>query len=140
MRDPAAQHFVKPTLVAEVEFSDWTPDSQVRHAKYLGLRIDKAAKAVKRESAVMPQGPALVKSGSSVVGGIKVTHPERVIDASTGISKVELVRYYESVAEWMLPHLKGRPCSLVRAPEGVGGELFFQKHAEGRCRSPASAR
>ena len=130
VRDPAAQHFVKPTLVAEVEFSDWTPESQVRHAKYLGLRIDKAAKSVKRETAVMPQGPALVKAGSSAVDGIKVSHPERVIDASTGITKLELVRYYESVAEWMLPHLRGRPCSLVRGPTGVGGELFFQKHIE----------
>jgi bifunctional non-homologous end joining protein LigD len=130
VRDPAAQHFVKPTLVAEVEFSDWTPDSQVRHAKFLGLRIDKDAKIVKRESAVMPEGPALVAAGSSIVGGIKVSHPERIIDASTGITKLELVRYYESVAEWMLPHLKGRPCSLVRGPSGVGGELFFQKHIE----------
>jgi bifunctional non-homologous end joining protein LigD len=130
VRDPAAQHFVKPTLVAEVEFSDWTPDSQIRHAKYLGLRIDKNAKTVKRESAVMPPGPALVTAGSSIVGGIKVSHAERIIDASTGISKLELVRYYESVADWMLPHLKGRPCSLVRGPNGVGGELFFQKHIE----------
>jgi bifunctional non-homologous end joining protein LigD len=130
VRDPAAQHFVKPTLVAEVEFSDWTPDAQVRHAKYLGLRIDKDARTVKRESSVMPEGPALVTAGSSIVGGIKVSHPERIIDASTGITKLELVRYYESVAEWMLPHLKGRPCSLVRGPSGVGGELFFQKHVE----------
>jgi bifunctional non-homologous end joining protein LigD len=130
VRDPAAQHFVKPTFVAEVEFSDWTPDSQIRHAKYLGLRIDKDPKTVKRESAVMPQGPALVKAGSSIVGGIKVSHPERIIDASTGITKLELVRYYESVADWMLPHLKGRPCSLVRGPAGVDGELFFQKHIE----------
>ena len=130
VRDPAAQHFVKPTLVAEVEFADWTPDSQVRHAKFLGLRIDKGALGVKRESAVMPEGPALVKAGSSVVHGIKVSHPERVIDASTGITKLELVRYYESVADWMLPHLRGRPCSLVRGPTGVGGELFFQKHIE----------
>ena len=130
VRDPAAQHFVKPALVAEIEFSDWTPDNQVRHAKYLGLRIDKDAKSVKRESAVMPQGPALVKAGSSIVGGIKVSHPERIIDASTGITKLEVVRYYESVADWILPHLKGRPCSLVRGPTGVGGELFFQKHIE----------
>ena len=130
VRDAAAQHFVKPQLVAEVEFSDWTPDSQVRHAKFLGLRIDKDALTVKRESAVMPAGPSLVTAGGSVVGGIKVSHPERVIDASTGVTKLELVRYYESVAEWMLPHLKGRPCSLVRGPTGVGGELFFQKHVE----------
>ena len=137
VRDPAAQHFVNPMLVAEVEFSEWTPDSQIRHARYLGLRIDKEATGVKRESSVMPQGPALVQAGSSIVGGIKVSHPERVIDASTGITKLELVRYYESVADWMLPHLKGRPCSLVRGPSGVGGELFFQKHMS-RCRSPAS--
>ena len=130
VRDPAAQHFVKPVLVAEVEFSDWTPDHQVRHAKYLGLRVDKEAKGVKRESAVMPQGPVLLEAGGSRVGGVEVSHPERVIDASTGITKLELVRYYESVAEWMLPHLKGRPCSLLRGPSGVGGELFFQKHIE----------
>ena len=138
VRDRAAQHFVKPTLVAEVEFSDWTPDNQLRHAKYLGLRIDKEAKTVKRENAVAPQGPALapaqmnalMSAGSSMVGGTKVSHPERIIDASSGITKLELVRYYESVAEWMLPHLKRRPCSLVRGPSGVGGELFFQKHIE----------
>ena len=133
VRDPAAQHFVKPVLVAEVEFAEWTPDGQIRHPKYLGLRIDKEAKTVRRESSVMPQGPALVvttTAGGSVVGGVKVSHAERVIDASTGITKLELVRYYESVADWMLPHLKGRPCSLVRGPTGVGGELFFQKHIE----------
>jgi len=130
VRDPAARHWVKPRLVAEIEFSDWTPDSQVRHARFLGLRIDKDAASVRRESAVMPAGPALAPAGSSLVGGIKVSHAERVIDASTGITKLELVRYYESVADWMLPHLKGRPCSLVRGPAGVGGELFFQKHVE----------
>ena len=131
VRDPAARHWVKPALVAEVEFADWTPDHQVRHAKFLGLRLDKDAKSVRRESAVMPAGPALLTGkGGSTVGGIKVSHPDRVIDASTGVTKLELVRYVESVAEWMLPHLKGRPCSLVRGPNGVGGELFFQKHAE----------
>ncbi|MBP6777025.1 MAG: non-homologous end-joining DNA ligase, partial [Piscinibacter sp.] len=108
VRDPAARHWVEPTLVAEVEFSDWTPDSQVRHAKFLGLRADKEATTVRRESAVMPAGPAVATAGgSSTVEGIKVSHPERVIDPSTGVTKLELVRYYESVADWMLPHLKG---------------------------------
>ena len=130
VRDPAAQHWVKPVLVAQIQFSDWTPDSQVRHAKFLGLRSDKDAKAVHRESAVMPAGPALVTAGSNVVGDTQVSHPQRVVDASTGVTKLELVRYYESVAEWMLPHLKGRPCSLVRGPTGVAGELFFQKHVD----------
>ena len=130
VRDLALRHFVKPVLVAEVEFGDWTPDQQIRHAKFLSLRGDKLPQDVRREGTVMPTGPALVKAGSPVVEGIKVSNPERVIDATTGTTKLELVRYYESVAEWMLPHLKGRPCSLVRGPSGVGGELFFQKHME----------
>jgi bifunctional non-homologous end joining protein LigD len=133
-RERTAQHWVEPQLVAEVEFGEWTPDQQIRHAKFLGLRLDKEAKLVGRESAVTPPGPGVSvvsgAQGGSVVGGIAVTHPQRVIDPSTGISKLELVRYYESVAEWMLPHLKGRPCSLVRGPNGVGGELFFQKHID----------
>ena len=76
----------------------------------------------------MPAAPALQQEGGSVVDGIKVSNPERVIDASTGVTKLELVRYYASVADWMLPHLKGRPCSLVRGPNGLAGELFYQKH------------
>ncbi|MEO6363148.1 MAG: non-homologous end-joining DNA ligase, partial [Caldimonas sp.] len=69
---------------------------------------------------------------ASAATSIKVTHPERVIDPSTGTTKLTLVRYYESIADRMLPHLKGRPVSLVRAPEGITGELFFQKHPETR--------
>ena len=130
VREPALQHWVEPQLVAEVEFSDWTPDQQVRHATFLGLRIDKDARTVKRESSVMPSGPSLLQAGTGMVDGVKVSNPERVIDPSTGITKLELVRYYESVAEWMLPHLKARPCSLVRGPNGIAGELFFQKHIE----------
>ncbi len=130
VRDAAQRHWLEPVLVAEVEFSDWTPDDQVRHAKYLGLRGDKDARSVRRESALPLSAPARSASGGSVVAGIPVSHPDRVIDASTGTTKLELVRYYESVADWMLPHLKGRPCSLVRGPNGVGGELFFQKHVE----------
>jgi bifunctional non-homologous end joining protein LigD len=68
--------------------------------------------------------------GKAAVGGIKVSNADRVIDPSTGLTKLALVRYYESVADWILPHLIGRPCSLVRGPTGVTGELFFQKHDE----------
>ena len=64
------------------------------------------------------------------VAGVRVSHPDRVIDKSTGTHKIDLVRYYESVADWMLPHLRDRPVSLVRAPEDIGGELFFQKHSQ----------
>jgi bifunctional non-homologous end joining protein LigD len=126
-RDAPAR-WVQPRLVAEVEFSEWTPEQQLRHAKFIALRADKSAAQVRREDAVMPVGPTLVPAGGSVVDGIKVSNPERVVDAVSGVTKLELVRYYESVAEWMLPHLKGRPCSLVRGPNGVAGELFYQKH------------
>jgi bifunctional non-homologous end joining protein LigD len=72
------------------------------------------------------------KPGTTEVEGVRITHPERVIDSSTGHTKLDIARYYASIAEWMLPHLKSRPASLVRAPAGVGGELFFQKHADVR--------
>jgi bifunctional non-homologous end joining protein LigD len=65
------------------------------------------------------------------VGSVRVTHPQRVIDAASGLRKIDLVRYYEGVAPLMLPHLKGRPVALVRAPRGVDGERFFQRHAGG---------
>ncbi|RKE35861.1 DNA ligase D [Paraburkholderia sp. BL23I1N1] len=64
------------------------------------------------------------------VAGVRVSHPDRIIDKSTGIRKIDLVQYYEAVADWMLPHLQDRPVSLVRAPEDIGGELFFQKHSQ----------
>jgi bifunctional non-homologous end joining protein LigD len=66
----------------------------------------------------------------SEVAGVRISHPDRVIDKSSGASKLELVQYYESIAEWMLPHLRERPVALVRAPEDIGGELFFQKHSQ----------
>ncbi|MFM0336548.1 DNA ligase D [Paraburkholderia fungorum] len=69
-------------------------------------------------------------AAAAEIAGVRVSHPDRVIDTSTGTRKIDLVRYYESVADWMLPHLKDRPVSLVRAPEDIGGELFFQKHSQ----------
>ena len=130
-RAKGAERWVRPELVAEVSFREWTPDGHIRHAVFVALRLDKPAREVTREVAGPAPGsgtPVAAPAGSS----IKVTNPERVIDPSTGITKVTLVRYYESVAERILPHLKDRPVSLVRAPDGVAGELFFQKHPETR--------
>ncbi|GLC91865.1 ATP-dependent DNA ligase [Cupriavidus sp. TA19] len=131
----APGRWVRPTLVAEIEFSDWTPEGQIRHASFKGLRSDRPARSVRREAvqtAVTPHGMA----------AIKVTNPDRIIDKARGITKVELVRYYESVASLMLPHLADRPLSLVRAPEGIDAPTFFQKHAEtampGLTERPAS--
>jgi bifunctional non-homologous end joining protein LigD len=130
-RVAGSERWVEPRTVAEVEFAEWTPDGQIRHASYVGLREDKPAKAVRRETARRLTDTAPMKSaGKTAVGGAKITHGERVIDASTGATKLDLLRYYESAADWLLPHLKGRPCSLVRGPNGVTGELFFQKHGE----------
>ena len=70
------------------------------------------------------------KAASASALGVKISHGERVVDPSTGLTKLDLVRYYESIAEYMLPHLKGRPTSLVRGPSGIGGQLFFQKHVD----------
>ncbi|MFM0625388.1 DNA ligase D [Paraburkholderia xenovorans] len=69
-------------------------------------------------------------SAPAEVAGVRISHPDRVIDKSSGARKIDLVQYYESVADWMLPHLQDRPVSLVRAPEDIGGELFFQKHSQ----------
>jgi bifunctional non-homologous end joining protein LigD len=96
---------------------------------------DKPAKSITRERPVEPPtvkaaSKAASKTAVGAVGTIKVTHPERVIDSSTGITKLELVRYYESVADWMVPHLKGRACALLRGPSGIEGQLFFQKHLD----------
>lgn len=130
-----APHWVKPSLVAEVEFADWTPAGQIRQASFKALRSETPASDVRREAVRVDPGTAHA--------GVKVTHPERVIDATTGITKLDLVRYYESVADWMLPHLAARPVALLRAPDGIGGEVFFQKHAEttklpGLTEQPAS--
>jgi bifunctional non-homologous end joining protein LigD len=128
-RAAGSERWVQPKLVAEFEYAEMTPDGQIRHATYVALRSDKPATEIRREQArsaeIAPPAPAPRRANA-----VQVTHPERVIDASTGLTKLDLVRYYESVAEYMLPHLKGRPCSLVRGPTGVGGQLFFQKHAE----------
>jgi bifunctional non-homologous end joining protein LigD len=125
-------HWLKPALVAEVSFGEWTHSGSIRHAVFQGLRKDKKASAIRRE---LPAHLTEEKTVEPAIQGklpasLKVTNPDRVIDKQSGATKIALVRYYALVGELMLPHLKGRPVSLVRAPEGVGGELFFQKHAD----------
>ena len=130
-RAAGAARWVGPSQVVEVAFSEWTPDGHVRHPVFRGLRADKPQGHIVRERAKLPNGAMPVAPGASVkTTAVKVTNPERVIDPSKGFRKVDLVRYYESVAEWMLPHLEDRPVSLVRAPTGITGELFYQKHPE----------
>ncbi|WP_213778357.1 DNA ligase D [Caballeronia sp. dw_276] len=167
-------HWVKPQLVAECNFAEWTSERIVRQASFVSLRTDKPAKEIVKEepkstkeaalndeeaaskpakksakytaskAVLNPEvkpGPAAKKTaakktaakktaGTEMIAGVKISHPDRVLDPSTGASKLDCALYYEAVAPWMLPHLKDRPVSLVRAPGDIGGELFFQKHSE----------
>ncbi len=128
-------HWVKPKLIAEISFAEWTSSGSVRHAVFHGLRADKPAKAIGREKAQHVEETMDTHTEAAALAGklpasLKVTNGERVIDPQSGATKLDLIRYYALVGDLMMEHLKGRPVSLVRAPAGVSGELFFQKHAD----------
>ncbi|RON48048.1 ATP-dependent DNA ligase [Pseudomonas frederiksbergensis] len=128
-------HWVEPTLVCEAEFAEWTREGVVRQAAFIAMRTDKPATEIVREQpqsskASKPVSEKKTSSKDSTVAGVKITHPERVIDKDSGTQKLELVQFYDSISQWILPFLRDRPVSLLRAPEGVEGEQFFQKHAE----------
>ncbi|WP_201829969.1 DNA ligase D [Microvirga zambiensis] len=118
--------WVKPELVAEVEFRGWTNDGILRHASYKGLREDKEPSEIVRETAksAPPHANSLPTSSS-----FHLTHPDRVLWPDTGLTKQGLAEYYADIAGWILPHVANRPLSLVRCPSGTGGSCFFQKHA-----------
>lgn len=183
-------HWVRPELVAECNFAEWTSERIVRQASFVSLRRDKPAREIGREKPRKPDGVGddteaaestriesrskaksdskstktadaskapkttkttktankakSVKIGDSQmkpgqddpplkegdsVAGVRISHPARTIDKSIGFAKRDLIRYFEQIAPWLLPHVKDRPVALVRAPEGIDGELFFQKHA-----------
>ena len=137
-------HWLKPELVAEIEFAGWTADGNIRQAAFKGLRQDKDAREVREEMPAMTSvaQPAtakrVVKSSkpaekkSSEVMGVVISHPDKAMwpDAGDGepVTKLDLAGYFEAVGEWMMEHLKGRPCSIVRAPDGINGQKFFQRH------------
>ena len=133
VRIPGKPHWVKPLLLAEVSFAEWTTTGRVRHGVFRGLRSDKKPQAITREKAVNSeslQADTDKAHRHRVPASLRITHADRVIDTVSGLTKGDLMQHYAAVAQLMLPHLKGRPVSLVRAPSGVGGELFFQKHAK----------
>jgi bifunctional non-homologous end joining protein LigD len=134
-------HWVRPKLVAEVAFTEWTSEGRIRHPVFHGLRSDKDPQAITREEVrdapdtnekAARESPAkpVAKKAASPALSIKVTHGERIVDPSTQSTKLDLVEYYARIAPRMLPHLEGRPIALVRAPTGITGELFFQKHGD----------
>ena len=130
-------HWVKPELVADIAFAGWTADRIIRHARFVGLREDKGPDEIVVDPGgafAKPKGKAAVDSsdvandGSAMVAGFRITNAERVLYPERGISKLAVAEYCAEVAELMIPHLAGRPLSLLRCPDGVGSECFFQKH------------
>jgi len=138
-------HWVKPELIAEVSFSEWTEAGAVRHPVFQGLRSDKPAAGITRElpvhvkdiemsdedaaaSATENEPPAMVEG--TLPTTLKITNGDRVVDEKSGATKMDVIRYYALIGNLMMEHLKNRPVSLVRAPSGIKGDLVFQKHAD----------
>jgi bifunctional non-homologous end joining protein LigD len=134
--NPPPEHedvrWLKPTLVAEIEFAGWTATGMLRQASFKGLRTDKPAREVIAERAGSAP-PAPGRPQTSVVMGVTISKADKPLwpDASDGtpVTKLDLARYFEAMGAWMMPHLAGRPCSLLRVPDGIGGQQFFQRHA-----------
>jgi bifunctional non-homologous end joining protein LigD len=143
--------WVRPTLVAQVNFATWTADNLVRQASFKGLREDKPAAEVRREEPkVGPRGGSPQRASHATAVGVaakvetkkakapskssatsapvRLTHPEKILDEESRLTKQQLADYYWAVAPHMLPHIEGRPLSLVRCPEGSRKPCFFQKH------------
>ena len=130
-------HWLTPVLVAEIEHGGYTEAGSLRQAAFKGLREDKTAKEV----AAAPQNPSKPDVSSrprsrpdkTVVAGVTISNPDKVLwparDGRPALTKADLARYYEAVAERLLPHVADRPVSIVRAPDGIAGQTFFQRHA-----------
>jgi len=137
--------WLKPELVAEIEFAGWTSDGLVRQAAFKGLREDKPAAEVEAEKPAPPAKTEVPKPAASAswkpsrrgakaeIMGVMISNPDKPLwpDANDGtpVTKEELARYYEAIGPWLIDHIRGRPCSIIRAPDGIGGEEFFQRHA-----------
>jgi len=143
----AGVHWVKPELVAEIQYAGFTGDGSIRQASFKGLREDKPAQDVEAEtpapaattelsepSTTTIKTKTVMARGSVPVMGITISHADKALwpDAGDGqpVTKLELAQFYEAVGEWMLPHVKGRPCSMIRMPDGINGaQNFFQRHS-----------
>ena len=130
-------HWVKPQLVGEVEFTEWTDEGKIRHPAFQGLRKDKPARAVVRERAAAAP-PAKKTRGSTKqapadnpeVRGVRISNPDRVIYETPRLTKLDVARYYDAVAGAMMPHVDGRPLTMVRCGEGVAAGCFYMKHSK----------
>ena len=171
-RKPKDVHWIRPELVGEVAFTEWTGENVLRHPTFQGLREDKSPREVVREepgapppsarssrasstsaadtaedgsparAAAQARSAAALKTppsalsrkrggkGDAEVAGVRISSPDKVVFPAHGITKLDLARYYEAIGEWMIPHVGDRPLTLVRCPDGVGGDCFYQKHGD----------
>lgn len=111
-------HWLVPKLMAEVEFAEWTDGGKIRQPSFKGLRDDKSALSVVAEQPLS-------------FFGVTITHPNKAVFTNPDITKSDVARYYESVAERMIPFLKGRPVSVLRCNDGID-KPFFVKHPPGK--------
>jgi len=128
-----AVHWVKPELLCEIAFTEWTEDGHIRHPSFQGLREDKDASQVNKEQPMRTSTTTKSMTGkkepeSLVLGGISITHPGRVISETGHITKGELAEYYAGVASWILPQIERHPLSLLRCPSGIDKQCFFQRN------------
>jgi bifunctional non-homologous end joining protein LigD len=122
-------HWVKPELIGAVSFAEWTSDNMLRHPSFQGLREDKPPVAITRERASGTNNSKVSDRDETIeIAGVKLTHAERILYPEQGITKRELALYFEQIADWILPHVAGRPLTLVRCPEGQSKECFYQRH------------
>ncbi len=160
--DAKGVHWVKPELVAEVRFAEWTQEGFLRQASFVGMRHDKPADVIVRESPAHVPASRLTadrrddeagpsrnngssrarriqspngtqkRTATTTVAGIRISNPYRVLFPHDGITKLELAQFYERIADWILPQLRGRPLTLVRCPDGHDTGCFYQKHVTGQ--------
>jgi bifunctional non-homologous end joining protein LigD len=155
-------HWVRPELVCEVAFTEWTGDGKIRHPSFQGLREDKRPEEVVRERPAATATPTPTPTptatattaarrsrtaaprergrtdSADVVAGVRISSPDRVMYPDLGLTKRDVARYYEAVAAAMLPHLRGRPLTLFHCPDGLSGECRFMKHS--KVWAPAAVR
>jgi bifunctional non-homologous end joining protein LigD len=132
--------WLKPSLVAEIEFADWTGDNQLREAAFKCVREDKEPPAITIERPILHNDDA-AKAGAPAAShalvrasNVKLTNPNKILWPETAdtpaVTKLDLAAYLAAVAERIMPHIEGRPCSILRTPDGIDGITFFQRHAD----------
>lgn len=141
--DSRAACWVEPQIVVEVEFTQRTREGRLRHPVFRGLREDRDAEEITLEETTLEEetrmrtmsqqgrSPAGQRGDETRPAGVRISHPDRVMYPEQGVTKLDLARYYVHIREWLLPHLAGRPLSLLRCPQGRQTECFFQKHPGG---------